>query len=259
MENQSESVVQLEPIPDNFDYYVVSKLKTLESNAKSLKHTEDEKLLLANKGDSILVQRISASKGLDEKRHMEIPTTKPTESKTKKTTFIDFCPLDNDKVITAKDNGMLEAYEFRLDKKKFRKIYELDMKRFSKNNKIEITAMDVSHPQNFLAVALAEKDPSLKNVLHSVVIFHLRTGTPLSMNNEEGLSYINPLYTHKFTQEKQNSAYNYLNFDYQHESLPLLIAAQMEGDRRLDAFVLENPEDDSATLKHRARKDSYHD
>jgi hypothetical protein len=77
LESKSKSVVQFDPVPENFEYFVVSNLKTADGYGHSLKSNEDEKLLLANTGEEILVQRISASKGLDEKRKMDIPAWKP--------------------------------------------------------------------------------------------------------------------------------------------------------------------------------------
>lgn len=76
-------MVQFEPVPDNFDYYVVSNIKTLQSNSHSIKHNFDETLILANRTDSILIQRISQSKGLDDKRKMDIPVQSHTTRKDK--------------------------------------------------------------------------------------------------------------------------------------------------------------------------------
>lgn len=73
MEKSSQSVVQISPTPGDYNYYVISNLETLNSDARSLKHNEDEQLMLANTGTAILVQRISGSQGLDQKRKMDIP------------------------------------------------------------------------------------------------------------------------------------------------------------------------------------------
>lgn len=73
MEKSSKSVVQISPTPGDYNYYVISSLETLNSDARSLKHNEDEQLMLANTGTAILVQRISGSQGLDQKRKMDIP------------------------------------------------------------------------------------------------------------------------------------------------------------------------------------------
>jgi len=55
MEKSSKSVVQISPTPGDYNYYVISSLETLNSDARSLKHNEDEQLMLANTGTAILV------------------------------------------------------------------------------------------------------------------------------------------------------------------------------------------------------------
>lgn len=60
MEKSSKSVVQVSPTPDNQNYYVIQNMETFDSDARSLKHNEDESLMLANIGKSIVVQKISA-------------------------------------------------------------------------------------------------------------------------------------------------------------------------------------------------------
>lgn len=132
------------------------------------------------------------------------------------------------------------------------------MKRFYSNKDLEITTIALSYPQNFLAVALSENKSERKRVLKKLLIFHVSSEKPLGMNNKEGIQYLNLLDTYEFDLEKQNSAYGYLCFDYTYKGLPLLIAAQYEGDRRLDAFLLENPEHE-AKLSLQARKLNYHD
>ena len=279
MESQSQSIVQIEPVPDNYDYYVISNLKTLQGDARALKHTDDEKLILMNTGQSIVVQRISASRGLDERRHMELPVFKSKAEKTENESapvkpqevqitprtldgtelkFIDFCPLDNDKVITVNNLGQLQVFEFRIDKKKFRKIFEQDLTQICKNRQIKITTIALSSPQNFLALAVSDYSNFVEGVLDSVFVYHVSSEKPLGMNNKEGIEYLNLISTHKCLGEKPRSSYNFLNFDYHYKGLPLLIAMQKDGDLRLDAFVLEDPEDSKAKLSLKARKVQYH-
>lgn len=42
MEKTSKSVVQISPTPDDYNYHVISSLETLKSDARSLKHNEEE-------------------------------------------------------------------------------------------------------------------------------------------------------------------------------------------------------------------------
>jgi hypothetical protein len=85
--------------------------------------------------------------------------------------------------------------------------------------------MALSYPQNFLAVSLTESLEGRKNVLHSLLVFHVSNDSPLGLNNKEGKEYLNILYNHKFESEGENSGYGYLNFEYTYLNLPLLIAA----------------------------------
>ena len=75
---------------------------------------------------------------------------------------------------------------------------------------------------------------------------------------DTNLSYLTLLYNHAFHLETSNSAYKYLNFDYQYKGLPLLIAIQKQGPKRLDAFVLNQPASPEAKLDLKARKLNYH-
>ncbi len=124
----------------------------MESHSKSVKHSEDESLFLANTGSSITIHKIHPKTGLDDQIKMDISVHKikaltdrsltersldgttmysPISSSRMQTSdsyFTDFCPLHDDKVITANSNGILEAFEFRINNKRFRMIYEMDLR-----------------------------------------------------------------------------------------------------------------------------------
>lgn len=89
-----------------------------------------------------------------------------------------------------------------------------------------------------------------------MLIFHISSQTPSSA--EANPNYLTLLCNETFHLEAANSAYTYLNFEYQYRGLPLLLAMQRQGSRRLDGFILSNPEGAQATLKLKTRKQNYH-
>ena len=230
MENTSGTIVQVEPDPENPEYYVLSQIKPADGPGKSLRYNREESLLLCNMEDSITVKQIIPDKNGLTDTPVRIPAAENFQNLTLSATprIEDFVALRQNGVILANSEGEIVVYTFDAGTGTHKQLHSvnLNLDQDPTSMKQQVTCMALSEAEDYLVVATITDSEGMPAKLKHLMVFHVGVDGKLDLQD-----------VREFVGSGPNSMYSYINFDYKCNGVPLAIAFQPEDERRCDVFA----------------------
>ncbi len=229
IEGTTSSIIQIEPEVDQPEYFVVGKSLGVDGPNRSLKVNKNESCLLINEGKQIQIWEIALgdNRGI-RKTGIVIEMTNPDEE----VIIEDFVPLKDKGVILTDSTGLIEIFLYDLHKRSYTKLSDYNINEGVKHPELfeQITNICLNDRENMLALSTSRSDmKNGANVLTRMVVFTL---------GPKGRMH--PQWQERFNNEKPNSMYYYMNFEYSYNDTQLIFAFQNEDKMRLDIFGIKD-------------------
>lgn len=227
LENNTKSLLEMEPIPDEPDYIVVEKLDGVDGPNRCLRYNNDETVLLGNRGSSITGMKVLNGKGV-QKTRMNIQSQTPPINDTM-VEFEDYVAIGSNGIIAGNNQGVLEGFEYNINTGDHVKRFEFNLNQGRPANLFQqITSMSLSDDQQYLAVSTAIDNQRVQACLNKLFVFAI---TP------QGLKIVD---TKDFPNSNADSMYFYIDFDYRYRGTRMIFAFQSDDQMRVDAYAFEN-------------------
>lgn len=227
LENDTNSLIELEPLPETPDYVVVSKAKGVEGPNRCLRYNNDESVILANGGDSITGMMVFNPKGV-QPSNLKIRSESRSVNQSP-VEFEDYVALGNNGIITGNNLGVLEGFEYNVSNGTHTRRYAHNINEGRPVNLYQqITSMALSDDQKYLAVATAIDNQRVQACLNSLMVFEVFPDSLHLVDIKE------------FPNSNSDSMYFYINFDYRYKDTRLIMAYQGGDQNRLDAYSFDH-------------------